>query len=151
MTAVFILLATAFGIVFGPTFSDRGTVHQPVGEPAYFCAWMFVDGCPFGDHVLQGPAPNGYSGLEAHGDCRTCVPGYPCHSGCNPEEEEDLDLAYGAALEAASRGDVTAVLALDGAVGRYVEVNGSRNAVQVFSCDGATVVANLPIGSEHEM
>jgi hypothetical protein len=53
------------------------------------CAGFIHSGCSFGDHKLQGPSSGGYDGDEAHGDCRTCIQGLPCHTDCNVSEEDE--------------------------------------------------------------
>lgn len=136
-------LIAAAGIGVGPTDSAR---EETPSHDLPFCAWMFEDDCDFGDHKLQGPAPDGYDGSQAHGDCRTCLVIGPCHSPCEAEDdEESVRAAYAAAVVAASRGDVRTVLNLERAAGRYVKTNRERRSVQVMSCDGSAVIANLPI------
>lgn len=134
-------LATTGAFLFlnRPTL-DAATAIPP--RPA-FCAAMYSGGCSFGDHKLQGPAGD-KKGEEAHGDCRTCIVGYPCHTDCNQSLwEEETRVAYQRVLEAAARGDVEAVLALADAADDYVEVNAPRGSVQVRSCDRSLVIANL--------
>lgn len=98
--------------------------------------------------MLQGPSPGGYDGDEAHGDCRRCVQGLPCHGFCNPEEEDEgTKAAYAAAVDAASKGDARTLLDLEAAAGDYVIYNRDRGAVQLYACDGRTVIASLPLGS----
>ncbi len=114
-----------------------------------FCAQMLSGGCGFGWHVLQGPSGGGYDGDEAHGDCRQCIQGYPCHTDCGASEEpEETRLAYDAAVAAAARGDAAGLVALSESADGYVRVNTARHSVQLLSCDRRLVIANLTLALE---
>ena len=139
MRVLAVVVAAAVSLGYAGSQSSQATAAQP------FCAWMFLDGCDFGDHVLQGPGPDGYDGAEAHGDCRTCVIEFPCHNSCGGLElDPEAKDAYAAAFEAAAKGDVDELLRQQRSAGRFIRVNAARSSVQLLSCDGASVIANLP-------
>jgi hypothetical protein len=135
-------IAIALGIAWLIVASSN---HSAAESEDLFCAEMFP-ACDFGWHVLQGPSPGGYSGSEAHGDCRLCVEEFPCHTGCdaligNP----DVQASYDAVLAATDRGDVAAVLRLAKDGNGFARFNQSRGSVQIMSCDQRRIIANLNV------
>lgn len=138
------LLVMLFGLV--PLVpSDDVHVHPP-GE-ATLCADMLSFGCENSEHVLLGPSPGGFDGAQAHGDCRECIFGIPCHRGCSVQqtEDEETQLAYEVARQAASIGDVETLLALKSRLDRYILTNTDRGTIQLLSCDRSVVVSNLQL------
>jgi hypothetical protein len=141
MWITLVLVLNHFAVSIAEAPQDTHATHD-----AIFCAWMFIDGCDFGDHILQGPSPGGYDGQEAHGDCRTCIEELPCHSGCSlPQANAELQEAYDRALAAAEQGNSVELLELIAAVPEFIRINGERAAIQFYACDGESVIASLPL------
>jgi hypothetical protein len=102
--------------------------------------------CQFG-HVVQGPSAGGLQNL--HGECLVCVAG-DCHPGCNETLLPDSlrKAAYLAVLDLARRTDAEAVSRFAPELPGLVYVNAQRHSVQVRSCSGEAVIANLPFPDE---
>jgi hypothetical protein len=102
--------------------------------------------------ALRFPEPGDW-----HGQCLVCQivgkdsdPG-KCHDpGCIPEEEEENQLAYNRALDAASRRDVRGLIAAASDIPHRAMVHPERKAIQLVGCDG-WVVASLPLGDLYEV
>jgi hypothetical protein len=125
--------------------SASHAVPLPEGErgTAQYCG-TYVSGCEFGWHRLLG----GYSQyLYPHSECGQCLFGVDnCHPDCELDDEDhETQAAYSAALEAAGRGDVVALMAARAVIPSWVRINEFRASVQLLACDRALVLANLPL------
>lgn len=106
------------------------------------CGWLWL--CEEqGYHEVNSPSDL----LEnPHSVCKLCIYG-ECHPPCEMhEEDEDVQAAYRSLIEAAADRNVPGVFAasLAGAH-RFAEVNILRGSIQVWSCDGKELAANIPL------
>ena len=140
------LLVVLIGFV--PLAPSNDVDAHSLGET--FCADMLSFGCESSEHVLLGPSPGGFDGTQAHGDCRECFFGIPCHRGCSIQqtEDEETQFAYEEARQAASVGDVESLVALASRLDRYIMTKTNRGTIQLLSCDRSYVIANLPLQSD---
>jgi hypothetical protein len=122
-------------------------VGQVIPGEGEFCGHMsFCDPGSYDRHKVQGPAPgDGYD--QPHGDCAYCASGFgpDCHFICLPPGGDlASNEAYTSIVVAAAQGDASTVMRLALLAPRTVRVNLARQSVQVMSCTGEAVIANLP-------
>ena len=141
---MFTMLLVAF-LGLPPGVQPADTHAHP--SETTFCADFVSDSCKTGEHALLGPSGGGFDPSEAHLDCRTCVFGLPCHRGCNIQqtEDEETQLAYEEARQAAAIGDIESLVALASRLDRYIVTNNKRGTIQLLSCDRSIVVSNLEL------
>ena len=124
--------AVAVAFVLGP----RPVAAQDCGFYQEFgCAeevehWVYSG--PLG--VIENP----------HVMCLICIYG-PCHPNCEPEEDEEVKLAYAAATDAAAEGDVVTLIELLPGLRGHLTYNRDRNAIQLRSCDREFVIASINV------
>jgi hypothetical protein len=141
-----ILVAATFG---GLSAQDEEEVGFGGGGD---CGNAYGGGCGWGSAGHKTEALNdgddvGTGGSGVHDVCKVCVnsgqyaPYELCHPSCTGFVP---DLAYSAAMEAARRGDVLALLWLAPYAPNHVSYNFIRHSLQVRACSGA-IVANIPV------
>ena len=128
-------------------FASTEAVGQIIPGEGEFCGHMYF--CipnTYDPHKVQGPAPgDGYD--EPHGDCIYCATGFgpDCHFICLPPGGDFAsNEVYTSIVVAATNGDASTVMRLALLAPRTVRVNLARQSVQVMSCTGEAVIANLP-------
>ncbi len=88
-----------------------------------------------------------------HTGCNTCIgPEGTTREDCHPSCNVSLmlggpvqNVAYGAMMKAAGAGNVEAVLRYAPLVPQFVRFNPERRSIQIASCDGDQIVANLSL------
>ncbi len=105
--------------------------------------------CQFG-HVVQGPSAGGL--LNLHGDCLICVIG-DCHPGCNQTLLPDSarKALFVEVINLARVGDAAGVARFATKLPGIVVFNRARGSVQVRSCSGDAIVANLPLAEDGDV
>jgi len=110
------------------------------------CGFYQQFGCP-------GPTDH-WVAFATEGDLEdphsTCLICFNCHDACIPDEDEDVQLAYAAAAEAARVGDLEALLGFAPLIPEYLSYNSERSAVQLWSCTGEYPIASLNVPTHTE-
>ena len=114
------------------------------------CGYIETATCSGQDvHVVP---PTGGNKNNSHLGCMICLigNGQPsnCHPGCLIAANPVLQAKYESLLAAATRSDFKAIVALGAELEQFVSYNPQRRSVQLMSCDGNRVVANLPVKTE---
>jgi hypothetical protein len=98
----------------------------------------------------KSPTGTNYIWTGKHTDCRKCMQGdtevepQNCHGGWGCDDDPHHLAFFGLIMNAATRGDVDALLGMAPfALGR-ISINLARQSLQVNSCDGQ-VIANLSL------
>ncbi|MGH7466433.1 MAG: hypothetical protein ACRENP_00455 [Longimicrobiales bacterium] len=150
-----LLLPMAIGILLGAA----PTYDTPEMSSAMACNLFIATGGQFcsastGHHSSRGPGGE-FGGQNHGGACFVCSQGgnpvepENCHSCTGIEGGSDVgaeEEAYDSLLAAAAADDIDQVLQLAPKVASRVSVNLMRSSVQIASCDGKTLIANIPIG-----
>ena len=116
--------------------------------PADVCGWYFMDGCAFLWHKVEGPSGSGVVGL--HSDCRICITGegyFDCHPSCEPQDDEETQLAYAEAMQALQVSDRLTLVRLASIIPDYVTYNHERGAVQVLDCERNHVLGSVSVAA----
>lgn len=98
-----------------------------------------------GYHEIVG---GGGSGGTDHGTtCYYCSTGVAadCHPWCANNLDASTKMAYLGALKAGEEGDVARVIALGQSTHGLVVFNQRRQSVQIKTCSGKLLIANLPV------
>ena len=105
---------------------------------------------PYFDHKVLGPGPGVW---YLHGDCGRCLVAFEdCHPDCSAENEEPaVRENYSKLIDAAVAKDIDRVVKLMYSVPQFAFVNQARQSIQILSCDGQSVVANLPLGERRDL
>lgn len=101
--------------------------------------------CGGGELLHYAPLMTEGSLSNTHTDCKLGGGNeFPKHwSGCQVHDADQL--VYNEAKELASVGDVAGLVALGEELPEHVRYNADRNAVQVYSCSGESVVSTLSV------
>lgn len=100
----------------------------------------------FGGEEHKVPQGTGWGWNNPHSNCMACIEPEGCHLPCQfGFSTPKARAAYGGALAAAARGDVGSVVNLAMFVPERVLLNPVRGSIQILSCDGTSVVANLDL------
>ncbi|HEX9886277.1 MAG TPA: hypothetical protein VGA70_07300 [Longimicrobiales bacterium] len=110
---------------------------QPSDAAAWQCGDM--EGCGEGYHTNFGSPEGDTSGPHTY--CGYCLIGNCHEAGCQQTEQQDLDDL----VEAVQQGDDAMALTFAGRLLHRIEVNEARGALQVKSCQGDGLVANIPV------
>jgi len=119
---------------------------QRVSGQVAECGDFGNDSCPPDFHYVHG---GGQNNKNPHAHCwGPCAPGVECHGVCTGSlvSNPRVYFNYQAILAAADAGDLERVLRL-GTKSEYVTFNHARQAIQIVSCSGTSIVASLPVRS----
>jgi len=147
-----LLLCVTMLIVTTPTAEANpvgATGSVDTHTPADVCGWYFTEGCDFLWHTVEGPSVTGVMGL--HGDCRYCLSGegpYDCHPSCEPQDDEETQLAYAEAMQALQASDRVTLVRLASVIPDYVTYNHERGAVQVLDCERNLVLGSVSVAAD---
>ncbi|MGD8363063.1 MAG: hypothetical protein PVJ04_16675 [Gemmatimonadota bacterium] len=142
------IMLAVFSLGVSPAWSGPSPLHYddgPCGDDLGECAPDY--------HRVPGPGSEfANTPWPIHNARKLClVQGEPAppegrHDPCTPtEEDEDYQLAYLQALNAAEEGDISQLVEIAPEAWKHVVLNVRRQSLQILDCGAAHTIANIPL------